>query len=76
MTVHETATCANLHMCDAYSGPTRLVPVLVASTGDEVFLKSVKPLAKREFEDLLGFGCGQFETNRVIRLNQDVLCWW
>ena len=64
---------ANLHMCDTYGGPTRIVVVHIAWTGDNVLLKCVESLQKREFEELFGFGCGRFEMNRVISLSKDVV---
>lgn len=38
-----------------------------------VLLKCVESLAKREFEDLFGFGCGRFENGRVISFAKEVL---
>ena len=67
-------TPAILHVSDAYGGRTRSVVVRMASTTDMVFLKCVESLAKREFEDLFGFGCGRFVSNRVITFARDVLC--
>ena len=64
---------ANLHMCDAYGGPTRCVVVDIAWALDNVLLKSVESLPKREFEDLFGFGCGRFEKGRVISFARNVL---
>lgn len=64
---------ANLHMCDAYGGPTRCVVVHIAWALDNVLLKSVESLSKYEFEDLFGFGCGRFEKGRIISFARNVL---
>ena len=64
---------ADLRMCDAYGGPTRRVLVHVAWASDNVLLKCVESLPKREFEDLFGFGCGRFEKGRVISFAENVL---
>lgn len=64
---------ANLNMCDAYGGPTRRVVVHMAWASENVLLKCVESLPKREFEDLFGFGCGRFEKGRVISFAKEVL---
>jgi|OM-RGC.v1.029852395 hypothetical protein len=64
---------ANLHMCDAYGGPTRRVVVHMAWASENVLLKSVESLAKCEFEQLFGFGCGSFENGRVISFAKEVI---
>lgn len=64
---------ATLRMYDAYGGPTRCVLVHMAWTIDSVLLKCVEPLAKCEFEELFGFGCGGFKLHRVISLDKDAI---
>ena len=52
---------------DYYGGPSRRAEVLYCiGKAGTAYLRSVKPLAKREFEELFGFGSGYFEAGRVI----------
>ena len=65
-----------LHVPDAFGGPTRSNVVQMAthpSRQDKLLLKCVEELRKREFEELFGCGVGQFNKDRVISLDKDVL---
>lgn len=54
-------------------GPTRRVLVETARDAGSVLVKSVEHLQKREFEELFGFGVGQFVAGRVIALDASAI---
>lgn len=60
---------AHLEITDYYHGPARRAEVSVCIAGRTVYIRSEKPLPKREFEHLFGFGCGMFTPGRVIAVD-------
>ena len=64
-----------LHIPDKIGGPTRTVKVEIASDAVKrtVYLRSVEYLAKREFEEIFGFGVNRFVNGRVVALEADAL---
>ena len=54
-------------------GPTRRVLVETARDAESVLVKSVENLQKRDFEELFGFGVGQFVAGRVIALDASAI---
>ena len=64
-----------LRMIDAYGGPERSVVIKLArGANGRVLLRTVEHLHKREFEELFGFRCGEFQVDKVIEVDEGVLC--
>ena len=58
---------AIFHVCDTLGGPQREAIVEYAEIDTDIYIKTVDPLRKREFEEIFFFSCGEFSAGRVIR---------
>ena len=57
-----------LYIPDSYGGPTRSVKIHYCIDENRIYLKTIEQLAKREFEEIFGFNCGQFKLGKIISM--------
>tara|TARA_B100001093_G_C26846809_1_gene1023223 strand:- start:2892 stop:3185 length:294 start_codon:yes stop_codon:yes gene_type:complete len=53
---------------DSFNGTSRSVDIDYLIQEDLIYLKTVKPLFKCEFEELFNFTSGQFVTGKIISI--------
>ena len=56
---------------DSLNGISRYVDIEYLIKEDLIYLKTIKPLFKKEFELLFGFESGQFKIGKIISINLD-----
>ena len=65
---------ARFHVDDSITnGPQRTAIIEYTQVDQDILLKTVSPLTKREFEEIFFFSCGEFVEGRIIRTHESFL---